>query len=58
MTVALIVAIAGPLLLGGIVALMAVQGIFTSALYAYATTGSAPGAFNEDLLRNAYRPKE
>jgi hypothetical protein len=57
-TIALIVLIAGPVLLGGIVALMAAEGIFTSALYAYATTGSAPGAFNEDLLRRAYRSKE
>jgi hypothetical protein len=57
-TIALIVAIAGPVLLGGVVALMAAQGIFTSALYAYATTGTAPGAFNEELLSRAYRSKE
>jgi hypothetical protein len=56
-TIVLIVVTAAPVLLAGVVVLMAAQGIFTSALYAYATTGSAPGVFNEELLSTAYRSK-
>jgi hypothetical protein len=34
----------------------ALQGIFNTALYHYAKTGSIPAAFNEDLIKNAFVP--
>jgi hypothetical protein len=36
----------------------AMQGIFVTALYAYAKTGSVPPAFNRDLIQNAFAPKQ
>jgi len=36
----------------------AMQGIFVTALYTYAKTGSVPSAFNADLIRNAFAPKQ
>jgi hypothetical protein len=35
----------------------ALSGIFNAALYRYATTGEALGAFTEDDLRGAFRPR-
>lgn len=35
----------------------AMQGIFVTALYTYAKTGSVPSAFNPDLVRNAFVQK-
>ena len=32
----------------------AMQGIFVTALYTYARTGTAPSAFNKDLIENAF----
>ncbi len=36
----------------------AMQGIFVTALYTYAKTGSVPSAFNHDLIANAFAPKQ
>jgi hypothetical protein len=36
----------------------AMQGIFVTALYAYAKTGTVPTAFNKDLIQNAFLPKQ
>jgi hypothetical protein len=36
----------------------AMQGIFVTALYTYAKTGSVPSAFNPDLIKNAFLPKQ
>lgn len=36
----------------------AMQGIFVTALYTYAKTGTVPSAFNPDLIRNAFLPKQ
>jgi len=36
----------------------AMQGIFVTALYMYAKTGSVPSAFNHDLIANAFAPKQ
>lgn len=35
----------------------AMSGIFSAALYHYATTGRLPGAFTEDDLRGSFRPR-
>jgi len=36
----------------------AMQGIFVTALYTYAKTGKVPDAFEPDLIRNAFVPKQ
>jgi hypothetical protein len=36
----------------------AMQGIFVTALYTYAKTGTVPTAFNPDLIKNAFQPKQ
>jgi hypothetical protein len=36
----------------------AMQGIFVTALYTYARTGTAPSSFNKDLIENAFVPKQ
>lgn len=36
----------------------AMQGIFVTALYTYARTGTIPAAFNKDLIQNAFIPKQ
>jgi len=36
----------------------AMQGIFVTALYTYAKTGSVPSAFHPDLIQNAFAPKQ
>ena len=36
----------------------AMQGIFVTALYTYARTGTVPSSFNNDLIRNAFVPKQ
>ena len=36
----------------------AMQGIFITALYQYAKTGTVPSAFNHDLIANAFVPKQ
>ncbi|MDO9324375.1 MAG: DUF6159 family protein [Methanoregula sp.] len=36
----------------------AMQGIFVTALYTYAMTGTAPKSFNKDLIENAFQPKQ
>jgi hypothetical protein len=36
----------------------AMQGIFVTALYTYARTGTVPAAFNKDLIRNAFIPAQ
>ena len=41
----------------GVVA-AAMQGIFVTALYTYARTGTVPSAFNKDLIQNAFIPKK
>jgi len=35
----------------------AMQGIFVTALYTYAKTGTVPSAFDKDLIQNAFAPK-
>jgi len=35
----------------------AMQGIFVTALYTYARTGTVPSSFNKDLIANAFVPK-
>ncbi|PKL69811.1 MAG: hypothetical protein CVV30_00065 [Methanomicrobiales archaeon HGW-Methanomicrobiales-1] len=35
----------------------AMQGIFVTALYTYARTGTVPTSFNKDLIENAFMPK-
>jgi hypothetical protein len=36
----------------------AMQGIFVTALYTYARTGTVPLSFNKDLIENAFLPKQ
>jgi len=36
----------------------AMQGIFVTALYTYAKTGSVPSAFDRELIQNAFAPKQ
>ena len=36
----------------------AMQGIYVTALYTYAKTGTVPSAFNSDLIRNAFAQKQ
>ena len=36
----------------------AMQGIFVTALYSYAKTGTVPSAFNRDLIQNAFIQKK
>ena len=36
----------------------AMQGIFVTALYTYAKTGSVPSAFHPELIQNAFAPKQ
>ncbi len=36
----------------------AMQGIFVTALYTYAMTGTVPAAFNRDTIENAFLPKQ
>jgi len=36
----------------------AMQGIFVTALYTYARTGTVPSSFNKDLIANAFVPKQ
>ena len=36
----------------------AMQGIYVTALYTYARTGTVPAAFNKDLIRNAFIPTQ
>jgi hypothetical protein len=36
----------------------AMQGIFVTALYTYARTGTVPAAFDKDLIQNAFVPKQ
>jgi hypothetical protein len=36
----------------------AMQGIFVTALYTYAKTGTVPSAFNKDLIQNAFVQKQ
>ena|SRR5438445_5942792 len=33
-------------------------GIFTAALYSYASTGNAPSSFKPETVRNAFKPKQ
>ncbi len=35
----------------------AMEGIFVTALYTYAKTGTVPSAFNKDLIQNAFVQK-
>ena len=35
----------------------AMQGIFVTALYTYAKTGTVPSSFDKDLIQNAFAPK-
>jgi len=36
----------------------AMQGIFVTALYTYAKTGTVPSAFHPDLIQNVFAPKQ
>jgi len=36
----------------------AMQGIFVTALYTYAKTGTVPAAFSRDTIQNAFMPKQ
>ena len=36
----------------------AMQGIFVTALYTFAKTGSVPTSFDKDLIQNAFAPKQ
>lgn len=48
----------GVLAVGALVAVgSALTGIFNAALYRFATTGEAPGAFTEQDLQGSFRPK-
>jgi Family of unknown function (DUF6159) len=46
-----------PIIAGGVIVLVAMEGIFRAALYQYAATGEAPGMFPPHALRNAYVEK-
>jgi hypothetical protein len=46
------------LVVGLAVTYAAMQGIFVTALYTYAKTGTVPTAFNKDLIQNAFVPKQ
>jgi hypothetical protein len=46
------------LVVGLAVTYAAMQGIFVTALYTYAKTGTVPTAFNRDLIQNAFVPKQ
>jgi hypothetical protein len=51
-------AIVGGLLLAGLIAVgSALSGIYNAALYRYATSGEAAGAFSSTDLERAFRPK-
>jgi hypothetical protein len=51
----------GGVTVGGLVGLgilsSALQGVYSAALYRYATTGSAGGAFDDRVMRGAFRPR-
>lgn len=51
----------GGMTIGGLVGLgilsSALQGVYSAALYRYATTGSAGGGFEERVMRGAFRPR-
>jgi hypothetical protein len=36
----------------------ALQGIFITALYTYAKTGTVPSGSDKDLIQNAFTPKQ
>ena len=36
----------------------AMQGIFVTALYSYAKSGTVPAAYNKDLIQNAFVQKQ
>jgi hypothetical protein len=54
------IALAAFLVLVVILAVLAaaMQGIFVTALYTYAKTGTVPQAFERDLIQNAFIPKQ
>jgi hypothetical protein len=52
---ALILFLLLPVVLAVIAAAM--QGIFVTALYTYARTGTIPSAFSMDLIQQAFTPK-
>jgi hypothetical protein len=54
--IALILFIALVIVLAVVAAAM--QGIFVTALYSYAKTGTVPSAFNPDLIQNAFVQKQ
>ena len=58
--VAAIAAIAFFLLVVVVLAVVysAMQGIFVTALYSYAKTGTVPSEFGQDLIQNAFQPKQ
>ena len=50
--------VVGVLAIGALVAIgTAVSGVFQAALYRYATTGGAGGAFDADDLQSSFRPR-
>jgi hypothetical protein len=50
--------VVGVLLVGGLVAVgSALSGVYTAALYRFATADEAPGAFARDDLEGSFRPK-
>ncbi len=46
------------LVVGLAVVAAAMQGIFVTALYTYARTGTVPSAFSRDLIEHAFVPKQ
>lgn len=56
----ILAAIAGYILLVVVLAIIAsaLQGVFNTALYIYAKTGTVPSAFSSDLISNAFIPKK
>jgi Family of unknown function (DUF6159) len=50
--------VVGVILIGGLIAVgSTLSGVYTSALYRYATAGEAPGAFAQSDLQASFRPK-
>ena len=55
--IAVAVAYGAPALIGGILVLVTMEGIFRTALYRYATTGEVSAGFDERMMRGAYVDK-
>jgi len=56
--IAVAIVYAAPVLIGGILVLVTMEGIFRTALYRYATTGEVSAGFDERMMRGAYVKKD